>query len=191
MEDVSPKPEGSLREALRLLATRRFAAADRKPALIIPGIYIGSVGAAANRDALRRLGITHVLCAASGLTPDFPDEFQYLSIDLKDRGSARLEEYFAPCFEFIDESLTSVHGGADSSAPGGVLIHCFQGRSRSAAVAVAWLMRSRGMKFLEALELVRAARPIVQPNPGFAAQLLAYERRLAHSKETTADTRKG
>ena len=50
--------------------------------------------------------------------------------------------------------------------------------SRSASVAIAWVMQSQGMGFLEAFDSVRAKRPEVLPNIGFASQLQQLEDRL-------------
>lgn len=54
---------------------------------------------------------------------------------------------------------------------GSVLIHCAGGRSRSAAFITAYLMTSRGWSFDKAIATVRHARPIIQVNKGFEAQV--------------------
>ncbi|MGB1604845.1 MAG: dual specificity protein phosphatase family protein, partial [Promethearchaeia archaeon] len=46
-----------------------------------------------------------------------------------------------------------------------------QGRSRSGAMAVAYLMASQKVHVAAALCLVQAERATVQPNPGFLRQL--------------------
>lgn len=53
-------------------------------------------------------------------------------------------------------------------------MHCMAGRSRSAALAMAFLMSAHGMTFDEALLAVTRARPIVNVNHGFQLQLRAY-----------------
>lgn len=57
---------------------------------------------------------------------------------------------------------------------GGVLVHCFGGKSRSAAFVCAYIMSSLGWSFDEAYATVKAARPIVEINAGFECQLRAY-----------------
>ena len=42
---------------------------------------MGSVGAALNRDALKRMNITHVLIVAKSLDPAFPNDFIYKKIE--------------------------------------------------------------------------------------------------------------
>lgn len=50
--------------------------------------------------------------------------------------------------------------------------------SRSAAVAIAYLMRFRRMPLIEAFKYVRDRRPCISPNPGFMRQLADMEREL-------------
>lgn len=45
------------------------------------GLFLGSVGAALNKPALKNLNITHILTVAKSLDPAFPDEFIYKKID--------------------------------------------------------------------------------------------------------------
>jgi hypothetical protein len=57
-----------------------------------------------------------------------------------------------------------------------VLVHCAQGKSRSGAVAVAYIMAiDSSMTFERALAFVQSKRAIVDPNRSFAAQLKVFE----------------
>lgn len=55
------------------------------------------------------------------------------------------------------------------------------GKSRSATILAAYLMASRRISPSFAIGLIERARPIVEPNPGFAKQLELY-----HEMEYTA-----
>lgn len=61
------------------------------------------------------------------------------------------------------------------------------GMSRSATIVIAYLMKTRGMSFQDALALVKARRPIVRPNEKFVKQLKDFEMQLA-LKERSADS---
>ena len=60
------------------------------------------------------------------------------------------------------------------AAAGGVLIHCAAGRSRSAAIAVAYIMRTERLGCKAALACVRSVHWIC-PNVGFQQQLKLWE----------------
>ena len=62
-----------------------------------------------------------------------------------------------------------------------VFVHCQAGASRSAAVALAYLMAEEGLKLSKAVELMRAKREIC-PNDGFIQQLIDFEVKLLATK---------
>jgi len=136
---------------------------DNVPQKVITGIFIGSIHAAFNQEALLENGITHIL-NASRVPATFPKNFTYLSIDIRDREDANI-------LSCIPASNIFLEAGIDA---GGVLIHCFGGRSRSAALVAAFLMSSRGWTLNQAVEVVAAARPVAAVNRGFDRQLRAY-----------------
>ena len=58
---------------------------------------------------------------------------------------------------------------------GVVLVHCYHGKSRSAALVTAFLMAKYRISVEEALALLKRKRSVVSPNPGFMAQLRLWE----------------
>ncbi len=46
---------------------------DKEPSEILPGFYLGSVGAACNKKALHEYKIKHILCCSDGIEPAFPE----------------------------------------------------------------------------------------------------------------------
>lgn len=151
---------------LKVLATVRKLKEDREPVCVAERLFVGSVGAAHNRDGLRAAGITHVLCVAVGLPCPYPADFKYATVEVHDTPEADLSTHFTACFGFIAEAL---------AAGGGVFIHCFAGRSRSVTVLTAFLMRQQHLTLQAALALVHAVRPFACPNSGFMRQLQAFE----------------
>ncbi|XP_078162086.1 dual specificity protein phosphatase 1-like [Carex rostrata] len=158
---------------LEAMFAARMAKEDNIPCLIETGLYLGSVGAALNRDQLKALNITHVLTVAASLHPAFPDEFIYKKINVLDSPETRLDAYFQECIDFIDQA---------KAAGGAVFVHCFAGRSRSATIIVAYLMRKNRMTRQAALSLVMRKRPLAAPNPGFIRQLDNFEQSLGLGK---------
>lgn len=156
----------------KAMLTARAVREDSTPVEVTPGVYVGSVGAAKNVDGLRALGVTHVLCVCNGMPAGgFAPRgtFVHRSIEIRDSVDANIAEHFETTREFIRDALA--RGGR-------VLVHCFQGRSRSVAVCAMFMMCERGMTLEEAMAAIRAVRPRAMPNSGFMRALEALDARL-------------
>lgn len=154
---------------LEVIQVRKILKDDTIPCKIEEGLYLGSLGAAQNRTVLKELNVTHILTVTHSNPPAHPNDFCYKVIQVLDKADVTLSLFFDECFAFIEEARAS---------GGGVLVHCFAGRSRSATIVVAYLMFKRGMSLSEAMEFVKMKRPIISPNHGFRLQLQKYERFL-------------
>ncbi|KAH9251963.1 hypothetical protein BASA81_010167 [Batrachochytrium salamandrivorans] len=135
----------------------------------VPGLFIGSAGAASDKASLLGHGITHVCMCLNGGRPPFPSQFQYLVVDVLDVPEVKIAPYFDDSYRFIKQALD---GG------GKVLIHCAAGISRSASIAIAFLMRDKRMSYDDSLQVVRAVRSFVCPNQGFQVELRQFENKL-------------
>ena len=130
---------------------------------IVPGLWIGNEHAAVDDSVLQQHHITHIVNLNPSSSPiAFPDKYEYFAVNLKDCVFEILGEEFFGALEFVNEAVD--RGGC-------VLIHCRKGKSRSAALCIAYLMRHRHMQFSEAMDLVTSKRPSVSINEGFLAQL--------------------
>jgi hypothetical protein len=136
---------------------------DNMPSEIIPKLFIGSIHAAFNQEALTERGITHIL-NASRLPSTFPKLFNYLSIDIRDKDDANILSCIPAANIFIEAGIDA----------GGVLVHCYGGRSRSAALVAAFLMSSCGWDLPTVLTCIKGSRPVANINAGFEKQLRAY-----------------
>ncbi|KAL3665961.1 hypothetical protein V7S43_008760 [Phytophthora oleae] len=130
-------------------------------------LYIGGAVAAKNKSLLIQNGITHVInCAASVAPASFPEAFCYFNMRLRDHSSQDIARHFYSMFDFIERARES--GGR-------IFLHCVKGISRSPTMAIAYLMWYKNMSMYKALDFVRQARPIVDPNVGFIFQLTEWE----------------
>lgn len=135
--------------------------------LVCQGLCISNFFGAKSLTQLQTAGVTHVLVCAGELPTVFPQHFAYRRLsDLYDGPSQPLQAALQAALPWMAEAIEQ--GGR-------VLLHCAGGVSRSAAVAVAYLMWREGRSVDEALHIVRMARPIVSPNDCFLTQLRALD----------------
>ncbi|KAG5627909.1 hypothetical protein H5410_013127 [Solanum commersonii] len=160
---------GKIEALMRAMSVAKIIREDKNPCMIEEGLFLGSLGAANNKVALESLNLTHILTIARDINPPYPNEFVYKVLSVHDRVDVNISHYFEECFDFIEEA---------KGQGGGVLVHCFAGKSRSATIVIAYLMKKHGMSHSEAFELVKSKRPVVSPNAGFMTQLENYDKTL-------------
>ena len=61
---------------------------------VLPGLYIGNYSTAQSLPLLQSLGITHILTAADGLPPVFPDQFTYKLMPILDTLDCKVKQLF-------------------------------------------------------------------------------------------------
>ncbi|KAM3875076.1 dual specificity protein phosphatase 14 [Diretmus argenteus] len=135
---------------------------------ITPCLFLSGLDAALNHSLVSRRNITLII-NASGLDVSYPhpDSVDVVPVPVQDQPHAPLSCYFNLVAERIDGNQS-----------GNTLVHCTAGRSRSAALVMAYLMRSEGVTLRQAHEDVLEKRPFIRPNAGFWRQLMDYERTL-------------
>ncbi|KAH9933826.1 protein-tyrosine phosphatase-like protein, partial [Fomitopsis serialis] len=149
-----------------------------------PSLYLGPCSAASNKAFLTANSVTHVL--SIGSTPSQKvDGVTYHRLSLNDSPSSSISKVSDEACKLIDGAIASKSKG--SSGKGKILVHCSAGISRSPALVVAYLMRSRGMSLKAALGQVVRARPQVSPNSGFLEQLKRLEEELFGSVSLDID----
>ena len=138
---------------------------------VADNLFVSSEVVARKRDLLLEHGITHIVNTIGSTCPNaFPETFTYHTIQLLDSPKEDILPILYDVIAFID--------GARNQG-GNVLVHCSQGVSRSATLAIAYLMWHQNTSYEETLALVKAARAIANPNIGFTCQLLQWYRRRA------------
>jgi len=139
------------------------------PSEIIEGtLFLGSACSIAAVQ-LDNLQITHILSVIDRDIGLPPGRRKHLRCHIEDSHTSDLTAVLKDGVGFVASAIEE--GGT-------VLVHCEQGRSRSASVVMAYLMRLRGFGTGEALSFVKARRPCAQPNPGFIEQLQRFSRQL-------------
>ncbi|MEE6493636.1 hypothetical protein FKM82_016905 [Ascaphus truei] len=140
---------------------------------ILPGLFLGPYSSVmkSKLSVLQKYGITHIICIrqsieANFIKPNFQQLFRYLVLDIADNPIENIIRFFQMTKEFIDGSLQT--GGK-------VLIHGNAGISRSAALVIAYIMETFGIKYRDAFTYVQERRFCINPNAGFVHQLQEYE----------------
>merc|ERR1712000_330 len=88
------------------------------------------------------------IVSLGGYNPYFENKnIEYLQLAVRDRAAESLFDAFKQSNEFI-------HAKRDRKSKKAVLIHCFGGRSRSAAICAAYLMEHENMSMIEALAAI-------------------------------------
>ncbi|KAF1978881.1 phosphatases II [Bimuria novae-zelandiae CBS 107.79] len=141
-------------------------------------LYIGGLYALHQQHLLQALPITHVLSVV-----DYEPNLSKLThlkgvkkmhVWVQDDPDEDLLKWFEKTGGFIKKAL---------EGSGGVFVHCAMGKSRSAAVVVAWLVERYGVSWEEGLKQVEEGRPVCDPNPGFKEQLAVWERIVKEKDE--------
>lgn len=131
-------------------------------------LYLGDAAVAHNKPLLKSRGVTHIVCAASEYqTPIYPEDFDYLNLNIHDEDDQNLLQHFETCLNYIE--------GALAQQDKVVFVHCIAGVSRSPTIVIAYLMRKEKKNFEDAFTFVKGQRPCIQPNVGFRAQLALFQ----------------
>uniref|UniRef100_A0A3Q1DB68 Tyrosine-protein phosphatase domain-containing protein n=1 Tax=Amphiprion ocellaris TaxID=80972 RepID=A0A3Q1DB68_AMPOC len=143
---------------------------------ILPGLFLGPYSAAmkSKLPILQRHGVTHIVCVrqdieANFIKPNFPHTFRYLVLDIADNPVENIIRFF-PMVKGKDTCNSHF-----SCSECQVLVHGNAGISRSAALVIAYLMETFGMKYRDAFSHVQERRFCINPNVGFVHQLQEYE----------------
>lgn len=139
---------------------------DLQVGVIEPWVLLASQDVAHDYEKLKDHKISHILNVGYGIENIFPREFDYKNINILDLPNTAITSYFQECFDFIDQARTQ---------NGVVLVHCNAGVSRSASIVIGYLMQLHGLDFKDAFSVVKNARQVISPNPGFVEQLKNYQ----------------
>ncbi|CAL8347531.1 unnamed protein product [Merluccius merluccius] len=132
-------------------------------------LLIGNARSACSAQLVLEEAVT--LCINVSKQQPFPaaDHVAMLRIPVYDDPNEDLYRHFDRCADAIQ---------SEADRGGRTVVYCKNGRSRSATVCVAYLMKHRKLSLADALQKVKTARHVIDPNPGFIAQLERYEQEL-------------
>ncbi|KAJ7329426.1 hypothetical protein JRQ81_015600 [Phrynocephalus forsythii] len=140
------------------------------PTRILPHLYLGCQRDVLNKELMQQNDISYVLNASNTCPkPDFIPESHFLRVPVNDSFCEKI-------FPWLDKSVDFIEKAKASN--GCVLVHCLAGISRSATIAIAYIMKRMDMSLDEAYRFVKEKRPTISPNFNFLGQLLDFEKKI-------------
>ncbi|EGR31616.1 hypothetical protein IMG5_105980 [Ichthyophthirius multifiliis] len=148
-------------------------------------LYYGNWKHAASQEVIDNIGLTHILNMTSEVENFFQlnPQISYLKISIDDEDFTNISQHFKESWEFISNALQDNKNK--------ILIHCAQGKSRSATIVCMYLMKKFKLGFeyvflyiyyflfqqlYQILSYVQSRRDVACPNYGFIEQLKQFEK---------------
>lgn len=153
-------------------------------------LFVGNVHIACSRKELGELNITRIVyCQEPNegkMNFKADPQFKYLPFNIGAWGQSVAEAhrsggkfnavvYFAPLFEFVESELNDGRN---------VLIHCLAGAHRAGTAGVACLMHLCDVDRKFAIQIAKAARPVIDPIGDFPQLLQALDVARMRAKQT-------
>ncbi|XP_061618680.1 dual specificity protein phosphatase 16 isoform X3 [Phyllopteryx taeniolatus] len=156
---------------IRIVGTRPLCVPTPSPASCSSSWSAASRLCTCWREAMQRNAIAYVLNASSTCPkPDFIPDSRFLRVPVNDSFCDKILPWLDASLDFIEEAKAS-----DAC----VLVHCLAGISRSATIAIAYVMKRMDMSLDEAYRFVKEKRPSISPNFNFLGQLLDFEKKIS------------
>lgn len=134
------------------------------PSVILPEfLYLGSYDNASRSELLKTQGISRILNTVPSCQNLYKNSFTYHC--LPDDKSFQFDE----ANQFLEQCEKDKER---------VLVHCMSGKSRSPAVVIGYLMKSRGWRLAQSYQWVKERRTSVELSEGALQQLQEYEQKL-------------
>ncbi|XP_058481595.1 dual specificity protein phosphatase 16 isoform X1 [Solea solea] len=150
--------------------------ANMGPTRILPHLYLGCQRDVLNKELMQQNDIVYVLNASNTCPkPDFIPESHFLRVPVNDSFCEKILPWLDRSVEFIEKAKAS---------NARVLVHCLAGISRSATIAIAYIMKRMDMTLDEAYRFVKEKRPTISPNFNFLGQLLDFEKKIKSPDKT-------
>ena len=118
-------------------------------------------------DNLEKCVITRVLNVSRTLEDCFPEKLKYHRIAIKDSFGEPLLTNLESSYNFIKDTI-------DNNEK--VLVHCYGGISRSAAIVIGFLMKYESRVLMDVYKEVKDIRSVISCNLDFMGQLMMYEK---------------
>ena len=125
------------------------------PTEVYPGLFLGSSYNAAYLSCLRARNIKYIVNVTTEISNYYPKNIVYHNVPIRDNNSDSILQYLDESFNIIDEFLNKGNGN--------VLVHCYMGASRSAAVVINYISKKNGEDIDDVIDRLKKQRSCVNP----------------------------
>ena len=134
------------------------------PTNILQKLYLGSSFNAYDIDILKKLKINVIINVTKEIDNFYQDnlKFIYYKHPINDNNKEDISNILKESCKQIDLHIRNTDT---------ILVHCYMGASRSAAVIINYLMRTQKLSYYSSLNYVQAKRPLVNLSEKFANTL--------------------
>lgn len=129
------------------------------PNHVVDNIFLGNAFNAADYKWLKDNKVTTIVNVTPSISNYFPDDFVYYNCDVIDLNEASLKGFYERFYNIIENST------------GNIFVHCFAGKSRSAALVLYYLVKKYGWTIEEALDIIKVKRPAININVTFINEI--------------------
>uniref|UniRef100_H2Z577 protein-tyrosine-phosphatase n=1 Tax=Ciona savignyi TaxID=51511 RepID=H2Z577_CIOSA len=137
---------------------------------IFPHLFLGSQNDVSDQEIMKGNKISNVLnVSCTCARPQNIDDDHFRRISVRDNYQEKISPHLDEAVAFIE----SVRAKNER-----VLVHCLAGVSRSATVAIAYVMYYLRLSSEDAYRFVKEKRPTISPNFNFLGQLIDFEKML-------------
>ncbi|TKY56958.1 Protein-tyrosine-phosphatase IBR5 [Spatholobus suberectus] len=134
------------------------------PSVVLPEfLYLGSYDNASRSELLKTQGISRILNTVPSCQNLYKNSFTYHC--LPDDKTLPFDE----AIQFLEQCEKDKER---------VLVHCMSGKSRSPAIVIAYLMKSKGWRLAQSYQWVKERRPSVELTQGVYQQLQEFEQKI-------------
>ncbi len=133
---------------------------------VLPWILLGAKEDVVNQHRLIDLGVTHIMNVTDNEPNEFPSQFVYLKIPIRDDEEQDILDNFPQAINFFQRV---------EEKRGRIFVHCSAGVSRAPAMVAAYLVAKRKISLYDTYSYLKAIRPIVSMNSHFLFHLALLE----------------
>ena len=144
---------------------------------ILPNLWLGNIKAAHSKEFIENNKIDLIVNCSRDI-PFLTNTTKNIRISVNDNLEKneinRLYTYLSKAVELINDHLMINNS---------VLVHCYAGKQRSAAVVAAYLMKYADLNYKESIGIIRSKREVAfKPGINFEAALIKFQSFLESSE---------